>query len=268
MHTHFNMNTINRSHHRPAACSRNSTRAFPARGSTLVALAACLFAIAMAAGCASTKISDREELVTSQQPRPHHIYIYDFIYSADGVPPESALAGQVIDAPAATPEQEREGKALGDQIAAELVQEIRAMGMPADIATQFTRPEVNDLILRGYFISMQQGSEAKRIAIGFGSGESELKTVVEGFQQTTTGLRKVGSGTLDSGGSKTPGAALGLATFAATANPAGLIVSSGMKIYGEESGSSKVTGRAKATAKEIAKVLKQRFQEQGWIEQQ
>jgi hypothetical protein len=51
----------------------------------------------------------------------------------------------------------------------------------------------------------------------------------------------------------------------ATHNPAGLIIISGVKIYGEESGSSKVKGRAKQTAKEIADVLKKRFQEQGWI---
>lgn len=82
---------------------------------------------------------------------------------------------------------------------------------------------------------------------------------------TARGLRKLGFGTVDAGGSNTPGAALGLATFAATANPAGLIISSGAKVYGEASGSSKIEGRAKATAKEIADVLKQRFQDQGWI---
>jgi hypothetical protein len=38
-----------------------------------------------------------------------------------------------------------------------------------------------------------------------------------------------------------------------------------MHVYGEESGSSKLEGRAKQTAKEIAEALKQRFQEQGWI---
>ena len=38
-----------------------------------------------------------------------------------------------------------------------------------------------------------------------------------------------------------------------------------MKVYGEESGKSKVEGRAKDTAKEIADVLKKRFQEQGWV---
>jgi len=47
--------------------------------------------------------------------------------------------------------------------------------------------------------------------------------------------------------------------------PIRAIISSGVKAYGEASGRSKVEGRADATAKEIAKVLKQRFQEQGWI---
>ena len=38
-----------------------------------------------------------------------------------------------------------------------------------------------------------------------------------------------------------------------------------MKVYGEASGSSKIEGRAKQTAKEIADELKTRFQQQGWI---
>ena len=45
----------------------------------------------------------------------------------------------------------------------------------------------------------------------------------------------------------------------------GLIVSGGMKIYGEASGSSRIEGRAKATAKEIADVLEKRFEQEGWI---
>jgi hypothetical protein len=58
---------------------------------------------------------------------------------------------------------------------------------------------------------------------------------------------------------------VGAATFIATANPAGLINSTGMKAYGEMSGKSKVEGRADQTAKEIADVLKEWFQELGWI---
>ena len=58
---------------------------------------------------------------------------------------------------------------------------------------------------------------------------------------------------------------MGAATFIATANPAGLIISTGMKAYGEMSGKSKVEERADQTAKEIADVFKDWVQELGWI---
>jgi hypothetical protein len=127
-------------------------------------------------------------------------------------------------------------------------------------------PQVGDIVVRGYLLSIVQGSEAKRLVIGFGSGASELTTAVEGFQVTAHGLRKLGSGTVESGGSKTPGAAVGAVALLATGNPVGLIVSGGMKIYGEASGRSEVEGRARQTAKEIADQLKIRFQQEGWIE--
>lgn len=52
----------------------------------------------------------------------------------------------------------------------------------------------------------------------------------------------------------------------ATRNPAGLIIGSTMNVYEQASGKSTVEGRVWQTAKEIAAVLKQRFQEQGWIQ--
>jgi hypothetical protein len=57
-----------------------------------------------------------------------------------------------------------------------------------------------------------------------------------------------------------------LAVAIASDNPVGLIVSNGMKVYGEESGRSTIEGRAEQTAKEIAAQLKTRFAEQGWIQ--
>jgi len=58
---------------------------------------------------------------------------------------------------------------------------------------------------------------------------------------------------------------LRVAGLIATHNPVGLIVSSGMSIYGEKTGKDTVEGRDNQSAKEIADVLKKRFQEQGWI---
>jgi len=227
----------------------------------------CLFALLVIAGCASTKITDRQQLVTEKLPRPAQVWVYDFAATAADLPTDSALAGQYSQGDTGqTAEHIETGRKLGAQIAAELVEQIRGMGMPAEHAMTGTTPQINDLVFRGYLISFEEGSAAKRVGIGLGSGKSELKVAAEGFQMTAQGLRKLGSGSSDAGGGKSPGAAVGAATFIATANPAGLIVSGGMKLYGETSGSSKIEGRAKATAKEIADILKQRFKDQGWID--
>lgn len=233
---------------------------------TMGTIVSCLFALVVATGCASTKVTNREQLVTEQLPRPGNVLVYDFAATAADVPADSVLAAP--SARSATPQtsqQIADGRQLGAQIAEQLVEDIRRMGMKAEHAGAGTRPQINDLVIRGYLLSIQEGSAAKRVTIGFGSGASELRTAVEGFQMTAQGLRKVGSGTVEAGGGKSPGAAMGVASLIATGNPAGLIISSGMKTYGEASGSSKVEGRAKATAEEIAEVLKQGFQQQGWI---
>ena len=116
-------------------------------------------------------------------------------------------------------------------------------------ATSQTTPQINDIVIRGYLLSVDTGSAEKRVAIGFSSGVSELQTAVEGFQMTNQGLRKLGSGTVDSGGNKTPGMAAPAALAIASGNPLGLIISGGMKVYGEESGSSTIEGRVNKLSK-------------------
>jgi hypothetical protein len=225
-----------------------------------------LFAIFVIAGCASTEITDREAIVTEKIPRPNQIWVYDFAATASDIPPDSVLAGQHSEHP--TPqnaEQIEAGRKVGSEIAKQLVEQIRLMGMPAERASKGTTEQINDILIRGYLISVDEGSKAKRLTIGFGSGGSELKVAAEGFQKTAQGLRKLGSGVADAEGGKTPGAVVGLATLVATRNPVGLIVSSGVKVYGERSGSAKIEGRVEQIVEEIAQVLKGRFEEQGWI---
>ena len=250
----------------PNSSMKSSANALALRKKTPVIVAG-LFALAFLAGCASTKVTDQQQLVTGKLPRPDHILVYDFVATSGDVPMDSSVAGEYDehDAPQ-TAEEIETGRQIGAEIAAQLVEEISDMGMPAVRAEKETMPEINDILIRGYLLTMSEGSAAKRMTIGFGSGSSKLQVAAEGYQVTAQGLRKLGSGTVDAGGGKGPGAALGAAAFIATANPAGLIVSGGMKIYGEASGKAKIEGRAKQAAKEIADHLKTRFEEQGWID--
>jgi hypothetical protein len=192
--------------------------------------------------------------------------VYEIVATPNELPANSTLVGLYSkDVPVQSAEQIAAGRKLGSQIQTELIKQIVEMGLPAEFGFPQTTTGINDIVIRGAIISFDEGSAAKRVGIGLGSGSSELKVALEGFQVTDRGLRMLGSGTSDSAGGKTPGAAVGAATFIATANPAGLIVSTGMKVYGEKSGKSKIEGRAEQTAKEIAELLKKRFTEQGWI---
>jgi hypothetical protein len=231
----------------------------------IATIIACLTAMIMAAGCASTNVTGRQRLVTGQLPRPDHIWIYNFSASPEDLSADSTVAQADASAKPPTEEEAALGRELGSGIAAQLVNEVRAMGLPAELAVPGITPQINDIVIRGYLVSIDQGSAAKRMTIGFGSGGSELSTAVESYQMTAQGLRKIGSGTIAAEGSKGPGASLGAASWLITGNPVGLIVGGGVKIYGEASGNSKVQGRAKATAKEIAEVFKKRAQELGWI---
>jgi hypothetical protein len=260
----MNHRTCKRAHDLTPISTRRATQTPESRCALRIAIVPGLFALVVAAGCASTQISNQQQLVSGKLARPNQVWVYDFAATADGVPAESALASHAYSS-SQTDEQIAIGRQLGAEVATQLVQEIQGMGMPAARAGAGTMPQVNDLVIRGYFVSVDQGNAAERLVIGFGSGASDLKSVVEGFQMTPQGLRKLGSGTVDSGGSKGPGASLGVVGLLATGNPAGLIVSTGMKVYGEASGSSTIQGRAKATAKEIGDVLQTRFQRQGWI---
>jgi len=233
----------------------------------LLGLLSCLSFLLMVTGCSSIDVK-RNRLVHEKLSRPSKILVYNFIANPADIPKDSSavVAKTAKKSPAMTPANIKLGHKLGSSIATQLVTQIRAMGLPAEKALSTTsKPQVNDIVIRGYIVSMSKGDTIQRVAIGFGYGASELASVVEGFQVTESGLRKLGSVTLKSGGSKSPGGGVGAFSLLANGNPAGLIVGGVVKGYGELSGSSKVEGRAKAIANEISTQLKVRFKEEGWI---
>ena len=231
----------------------------------LYGAAAWLFALVVVAGCASTEITERQRYQGAKLARPDRIIVHDFTANPAEVPPKSAFAAQLADAPAPTPQQLEVGRKLGAQVAEELVADLRGMGLPAVPAAGQPAPRVNDLVLRGYFVSVVEGSARQRVLVGFGRGAADLRTAVEGYQMTATGLRPLGRGEIRSGGGDMPGMVAPLAVVAATANPIGLVVGGAVQLYGEGTGSDTIEGAAERTADEIAAQIKTAAEEQDWI---
>src|SRR5260221_2181525 len=127
-------------------------------------LVLCLFALIAIAGCASTKVSDRQQLVSGQIARPNNIWVYDFVATPADVPSDSDVSAQGT---AQTAEQIDMGRQLGAQIAKELVADIQGMGLSAQEGTPGSSPQIGDILIRGYLVSIVQGSAAERLVIGF-----------------------------------------------------------------------------------------------------
>ena len=227
--------------------------------------AAWLFALVVLAGCASTEITDRERYEGAKLARPDRIIVHDFTADPAEVPSESAFAAEMAGAVAPTPEQLEVGRKLGAQVAKELVAELRGMGLPAVPAAGQPAPRPDDIVLRGYFVSVDEGRVGRRVLVGFGSGAAELTTTVEAYQMTAEGLRPLGRGEISSGGGKLPGMVLPAAVVAATHSPIGLIVGGTAKATGEVTGSETIEGAAERTADEIAAQLRTAAEQQGWI---
>ena len=227
----------------------------------------CVLSLVVVSGCASTNVTQQTPMSSPGLARPNQIWVYNFVANPADMPADSSIRNQVgTPSTPPTDAEIQEGRQLGALIATNLVADINAMGLSAVQAGPGSSPQVGDGVIRGYLVSVQSGSAVQRFVIGFGAGTSEMDTVVEGYAVTPQGWRKLGSGTLTSSGNKTPGMVVPAAVAIATANPIGLIVVGGAKIYGETSGRSGLEGRAKATADAISEQLRIRFQDRGWIQ--
>jgi hypothetical protein len=228
--------------------------------------AAWLFVALVVSSCASTTVTEREQYQGEKLARPGRIIVHDFTANPADVPPQSAFAAEnAVATTAPTPQQLAMTSKLGAEVAEEVTTQLRDAGLPAVQAAGQPAPQVDDVVIRGYFVSEDEGSAAKRMLVGFGSGDAELLTAVEGFQMTSQGLRLLGSGQVKSGGAKTPGVILPLAIMAATANPIGLVVGGTVKVAEEATGSATIEGSAKRTADQIAEQLIDAAERQGWL---
>ena len=132
-----------------------------------------VFALLVLAGCASTKVTERQAYTGEKLARPDRIIVYDFAATPDEVHAEFALPAATAGAATPqTPQDIEEGRKLGAEVARQLVVDLQNMGLPAVQAVGQPPPRVGDIAIKGSFVSVEEGSAGKRVLLGFGSGAS------------------------------------------------------------------------------------------------
>src|SRR5207245_5687344 len=185
-------------------------------------------------------------------PRPDRILVYDFAVTPDEVRLDSGLStqlGQLFGGgqnpgTSRTAEEIKIGHAVANAVANALVKELNQYGLPAERALGAPSAGGRLLMVKGQFVSIDEGNRTERVLIGLGAGRTGVQASVQVYEITPEGMRNVESLQADAKSSYKPGMALmmGAGGFWDTVN------SDGSRL-----------------AKNVAKNLGQFFVIQGWI---
>lgn len=223
---------------------------------------------AFAAGCAGAKVSESREIGQAVNQRPAQIVVYPFAINSSEVTLNQSIVQKVyrgVSGSSQTADQEKLGHETAQNLCVQIAADLTQKGYPAACQPRGTQVMDNSLIVDGFFKDLSEGNRLRRMAIGFGAGESSLGANVDVYQRADYVTHEIlqFETTADSG--KMPGFAVtgapGLAVggTAAVASTAANVAVGGVKAYTSSTGAL-----VSDTSKQIVNQIAQFYGEQGW----
>jgi hypothetical protein len=226
--------------------------------------------LAVAFGCAPTNVQ-QEKMTLTQLPRPDLILVYDFAVSPAEVELDTGLSAELMQkyqehkGSSRTAEEIKVGHKVADAVAEELVKKIRSYGLWAERAFGLPYGKGKVLMVKGQFLTIDEGNRTERVAIGFGAGRTDVQANVQVYELTPQGMKQVDDlrGTAESG--RKPGMAEMMGVGAIAGHLLASTVISGTLSGATEMTSATVEADGKRLADKIATDLGNFFIDQAWI---
>jgi hypothetical protein len=228
------------------------------------ALIGCLLFVA---GCASSDVEKTEAKAADQElAKPSRIIVADFTASPEQVRPGSEIAELFEERDEPVTDGERElGRELGGRAAEKIVAKLQELGINAQRAASAGTPAPSDVLIEGYFVTIDQGDRLQRMLIGFGMGAAELRTIVEVYQMTGSGLKNLGFAEIEAEGGNMPGMLVSMGAGAVTGNLAKSPAIGGGVAVVKEVGPETIEAAAERTASEVVELVEQGYEKRGWL---
>jgi len=227
-------------------------------------------AFALLAGCAPTNVQQTSEN-TGALPRPDRILVYDFAVSPDEVKLDEGLSAEIKQRyegehyTSRTPQELKVGHTVAYVVADELVKKIQSYGLWAERAMGTPSHRGNTLIIKGQFLTIDEGNRAERVAIGFSAGRTDVQADVQVFELTAGGEQQVENLTASGESASKPGMAEMMAVGLLTHHLLTSTLVSGTVAGVSEAKFDTVEDDGHRMADKIASNLGQYFVSQGWI---
>ena len=225
--------------------------------------AAMLAGVVVLAGCASADVEELRDYEGAALPKPDRVVVYDFAYAPEPDEADSPADGQPQAALSA--EEIAYGREIANLLQAVLVEEIRAMGLPAERIEDLSRTQGTMLMIHGQFLSVNEGSGAARFLIGFGAGRTKVVTRTQVYHFTPQRQRLIEEFEVVATSGSKPGFILPLGVGSATGNLARSVLLGGTAGVASEVLGADVVSDTQRTGEELAESLEDFFEQQGWL---
>lgn len=204
--------------------------------------------VSLVAGCAGASARQTREYVKAGTlPRPPVLLVHDFAVA----PPDAPSSKEI-----------NQNRAVSRYFSEQVVAKLRERGIHAQRATASTTVPLHAIVVKGQFVTIDEGSRAKRMLIGFGAGSTELRARAQVYQMTESGLRLISEGEGGAHGSKMPGVAGPAAVAGATGQVAGVAIAGGMSVAREVK--AELRPDVERLAEQFAERAVASYKRQGW----
>jgi hypothetical protein len=227
-------------------------------------IAVAVLSLCTGLACASAKVENVQRYAEGERlPQANVLLVYDFAVTPGDVVSDT-LGSAFGRSTSPSSKDIAQAREVADLLASQIVAKLRERGINGERASYDRVPPLNALVLKGQFITVDEGNRAKRMVIGFGAGSSELRIQAQVYQATQSGMRRIARAEAKATGSKTPGMAVPVAGGAAAGTAAtSAVISGGMNVTREiRGGLDKDAGRL---AEEIADRAEAFYKRQGWL---
>ncbi len=229
---------------------------------TPVALLTSLLPMALIA-CASAGVENVQRFADDgTMARPVSMLVYDFATDADQALEDTFGAGS--DSQAMSTEEQREARAIASLLSELTVAGLRERGIRAERALPSTEPPETALVVKGQFVTINEGARGRRVLIGFGAGNDELQVQLQLYQVTDGRLMRIAEADANAAGSRRPGMLVPIAGAIITGRAAGAVISGGLMLKQEVTAAGLDDDVARL-AEKLADQTKDFYERQGWL---
>ena len=212
--------------------------------------------VALVAGCAQVNTTPLRRYRGPRLEAPRAVVVYDFEPTGESIGLES---GRDIEANEEGDSEENlaNRREVGRVLADVLAEELEDRGILTSRKSGPVGVPPGSLVIGGQIVTVDEGSRAKRIFIGFGSGKSRLTSAAQLYAVTPTGPAVAWEYQNTAASGAKPGVLttlpIGIAVQGLTLLL--LVINGGLSAMGELSSSS--TANAKRMAKELAESVEE-----------